>query len=640
MLSPQTRTLLRDALRPPAGYEINRAILTTYSLDLMTLLTVPLAFTLFEMKDNTGLLKADPLALVEALRRHVGQMTIFCQEGQIHLPKNVQLLLGYLERSVVQVTSPRQGGVFHPKIAVLRYTSKDNDAVSYRLLCSSRNLTFDRSWDTLLVLEGELDRDRKNAHARNRPLADFIRALPQLVPPHAPKPDLHDVTSVADELLKVRFTPPEGFEDDLQFCPIGIAGGSVWPVIGGQRSVTISPFVTDGFVQRLAEQAGKHWLISRHESLDELASKSLGTLQGSFFLHDGVEPTPTETEPATDTNPSDDQVHVEPSHQLSGLHAKLFVVDDGWHANIWTGSANATTAAFEKNVEFLVRLRGRKSKFGVNTLLNLDTEDETGKSDRTVRFADMLMRYEREGDAVIDEIHKKLEDAIEMARSAIIGAALQGRIEPFEEGSGKYRLVVSSTQGDRVWPENLRASMSLITIKSEGTQFDLSHGKLTVAFEPLSFEALTSFVSFRLIAAIGDRELTCAFVLKLPVFGFPADREERILLSLLKNRQQLLRYLLLLLANDEDAASQLEDMLSKNAGNRSDSAGGFGLPLLEPLLQAFDRDPSRLAQIDRLISDLLKTPEGTSLIPPDFIEIWSPIWEASTISKNRGVADD
>ena len=43
--------------------------------------------------------------------------------------------------------------------------------------------------------------------------------------------------------------------------------------------------------------------------------------------------------------------HDSEGDELAGLHAKLFVMDDGWHARIWTGSANATEAAFQRNVE-------------------------------------------------------------------------------------------------------------------------------------------------------------------------------------------------------------------------------------------------------------------------------------------------
>jgi HKD family nuclease len=54
----------------------------------------------------------------------------------------------------------------------------------------------------------------------------------------------------------------------------------------------------------------------------------------------------------------DDQAFSEDN--LNDLHAKLYVADAGSEGRIWTGSANATDAAFSKNVEFLVELRGKK----------------------------------------------------------------------------------------------------------------------------------------------------------------------------------------------------------------------------------------------------------------------------------------
>ena len=45
MLEPEERSLLFDALRPPLGYQLDTAVGTTYSLDLLALATVPVAFT-------------------------------------------------------------------------------------------------------------------------------------------------------------------------------------------------------------------------------------------------------------------------------------------------------------------------------------------------------------------------------------------------------------------------------------------------------------------------------------------------------------------------------------------------------------------------------------------------------------------
>ena len=174
MLEPNDRRLLLESLRPPPGYELDCAIWTTYSLDLLTLLTVPLAFTFFDWEDEEGRPTADPLALLEAVRRYADRLSVFCEAGAMNVPNAHRLLFVHLEQSVVEVAAP-WGGSFHPKVAVLRFTAPDKP-VRYRLLCLSRNLTFDRSWDTMLVLDGELTK-RKRAFAENHPFGDFFMLL-------------------------------------------------------------------------------------------------------------------------------------------------------------------------------------------------------------------------------------------------------------------------------------------------------------------------------------------------------------------------------------------------------------------------------------------------------------------------------
>ena len=51
-------------------------------------------------------------------------------------------------------------------------------------------------------------------------------------------------------------------------------------------------------------------------------------------------------------------------------------------------------------------------------------------------------------------------------------------------------------------------------------------------------------------------------------------------------------------------------------------------PLFESLVQALQRDPTRLDQIARTVADLERSPEGAQLLPPGFHAVWAPIWEA------------
>lgn len=652
MLDPHDRQLLRDVLRPPSGFEFDRAVVTTYSLDLMTLLTVPLAFTFFQLKDHEGPPSADPLALLEALRRHASRITLFCQAGQIHLPKNVQLLLGYLEGSVFEAVAPR-GGVFHPKLTVLRYraapsaheAAEEPRAVLYRVLCSSRNLTFDRSWDTLLVIDGSLSRNRKNAYAPNRPLARFVEALPRLVSrPVEPERFAH-LSEIADELLRVDFEVPDGF-DEMEFFPMGVEGRPQWPMLDYGRTAVMAPFVSDEFIQTLADAGGEHHLISRHDSLEELSEDSLAALASAHYMNTAVDPADTDAAhdaqaDAAGEKPSDDrQVALQPSLQLAGLHAKLFIADDGWDAHVWTGSANATAAAFERNVEFLVRLRGKKSRCGIARLIDVGGEDHddapAAGRDRSIRFADFLLQYKRSGQPAVDAPLKRLEDALDRTTAALACAKFTGSIQGIEGQADRFCLSLDVSDGAEViWPTGVTVECSPITLREGFEPLAQPLRSAVTTFTPLSFEALTTFIGFRLRARENDRERSCGFVLNVPMTGMPADRQGRILLSLLRNREQLLRYLLMLLADDEDAAAQATEIFQSRS-SRQDQDGnraGFGLPLLEPLLQALDRHPARLQQIARLIDDLQATPEGRTLVTDDFLHIWRPIWETARLMR-------
>jgi hypothetical protein len=662
MLEPNNRRLLREALRPPAGYTLDRTITTTFSLDLMALLAIPVSFTFFQMKDHDGPPQVDPLALLEALRRYAGQITVFCQAGQIHVPKHVQLLMGYLETSVHEVLAPHSPhGVFHPKLTVLRYTATQDSSpeeppppVVYRVLCSSRNLTFDRSWDTLLILDGVLATHRTNAFARNRPLAQFVRELPGMTIHPMTNQSIASVNSMAEELLKVDFETPEGFSD-MEFCPLGFEWTAKWPILKHRRTLAMAPFLDDGFIKRFEREEVPLGVISRIDSLNELSLENLHGLFDAWYMNTAADSIPidsgedvTAAEQVDGSNdvPNPDRIELTPASQLHGLHAKLFVSDDGWDGHVWTGSANATKPAFERNVEFMVHLIGKKSKCGIEAFVpasNIENDgdpegDASDINDSERGFAELLVKYQRNEPPVIDGTRKALERMLDDARCAIISAKIVAHVgpsaEPVQPDGSKARFSVTLKQTSTT-PVDLADGVTVqcypITLKGSAAlpMPNLMAADLVV-FDPLSFEALTSFFAFRLVATKDDVDLACGFVANLPLIGAPADRQGRILLALLRNREQLLKYLLMLLADDEEAARRLIEAFNADGQNQHANGheGGFGLPLLEPLLQALDRQPARLDQISRLIDDLRKSPEGLQLVSEEFLSVWEPIWAA------------
>lgn len=646
MLSPADRSVLTEALRPPAGYEVDRVIATTYSLDLVTLLTIPLSFTLLSgdgINDNG---RIDPIALLEALRRHANQITVFCDAGHIAAPQRGQLLFGYLEKSVVEATAPR-GGAFHPKVTVVRYRPNpkdpawqdaecpDKDSAWYRLFCGTRNLTFDRSWDTMLVLEGALASGRKNAIARNRPLSRFIGALPGMAVHELDDSRRAQVEQVADELLRVAFEPPPGFgteRDDLAFWPIGLDEQSRWPFVQAKgRMLVVSPFVDRACLDRLRAETVLAAVVGRPEELDRLPTGTLDEVEEVFVLADAAEAEQppggdlSTEQPASETDDSQVLAAESSGVGLSGLHAKLFIADAGWRSTVWTGSANATSAAFSRNVEFLVELRGKKSVVGIDALLGKAEGDKA--TGREVTFRGMLSPYQPPAKpAPVDTLQRRLEERCDTVRQTMVAAALTATVSACEPPAPSFEIAVRATvPGAAAMPPGVSCAILPVTRLHDQPVTIASLEGEVASISRLAMESLTSFFVVNLEAHEADRSFTLRFVLNIPLIGAPDNRENKLLLAMLSNRERLIRYLLMLLAGPELAIGEMQRAGSIGDGEDAYAPGGFGLPLLEPLLRTLANDSARLADIERLVRDLESTEEGTKLLPSDFRQVWDAI---------------
>lgn len=661
MLSPTERIVLTETLRPPAGYKIDRVVATTYTLDLVTLLTLPLSFTLLAGDGVSGDGRMDPIALLEALRRHAGRITVFCDAGHIAVPRRGELLFSYLENSVVEVTAPN-GGAFHPKVTMVRYTPDESDprwngaewpgheAVRYRLLCGTRNLTFDRSWDTLLVLDGALVTSRRKAFGRNRPLSSFVKALPRFAVHKLEPTRRKAVEQVADELLRVEFEPPEGFgweRGDLVFWPIGLDARKVWP-FGSRtdRLLVISPFIDKTCLGRLQNEANIAAVVSRAEELDKLSTDALDGVHECYTLADATESDPVQEDGPTSDAPksdaaNDEAVLAEASDtQLRGLHAKLFVADAGWNATVWTGSANATRAAFERNVEFLVQLRGKKSSVGIDALLGRSSDSET--AGRTVEFRDMLAPYSRPDEPLQpDHVQRRLEQLCDDTRRVLISAQLVAHVTMQSgEDAATFDVVVRPDAGDiESIPDGTECDIRPISRSQDDAQTIESLRGDVAQFKSLAVESLSSFFAVTVTARAEGQSHSQRFVLNLPLVGAPDDRENRLLLAMLSNRERLIRYLLMLLHGPEIGLRKLSGQGNGASWKGGAFTGTFGLPLLEPLLRTLAEDAARLADVERLVRDLEATEDGARLLPEDFMAVWQAIRAVAPSAKEKHSVD-
>lgn len=610
MLDPNTRYLYLEEFRPPAGYTADLAIGTTFSLDLVSLLMVPVTMTKIECQGQKEITE-DPVLLLESLRKTAGRITVFCQQGRIVVPKADSRLYSYLEEAVVEVQPPyasREGGVFHPKIWVIRFVS-EHLPVMYRVLCLSRNLTFDRSWDTILTLEGTL-LDRARGFSQNRPLSDFLYSLPRLAVRPVSEKTLEQVEKVAGEVLRVKFDPPDGF-DSFSFLPLGIKGYRRAPVFQRHsRLLVISPFLSREQLEPLMEHGEGNILITRPDSLDALTDEDYEKLRKRahlFVLDESGVSLPEESE-AEDIGTA----------SFSGLHAKLYLSEEGWDARLVTGSANATNAAMSgPNVEFLIEMKGKRSRVGIDKLL--------GDGEKKDTFQSLLIPYHRKAQSELDEaatVRQMLEKELEEARRRLARSELALKV--FPEDNRLYQLHLTADKwlmdddhlvSARCYPVSLKPALAQ-------DMANLKRGN-PVIFKALSLAELTSFMVIDLKASSRGISSGLSFVLNLPLTGLPKERDQAVIRSIVSDQSAFLRYLILLLDDEDEpdgtGGSWLRHVMGSSPYGVS---SGTWIPLLEEMVKSLSRNPEKIDRIAQLVADLKGDPDAGRILPPGFDDIW------------------
>jgi hypothetical protein len=596
---------------PPEGYRLDRAVAATYSLDLNTLLSIPVA--LFYSQTLEGNLQGERFQLLEAIQRTAGIVTVYCQHGQIHVPERYNRLFAFMEQMIVPVTMDNAFSSFHPKVWVLRHRPVDlRQSVFYRVLVMSRNLTYDRNWDIAVALEGKVARAQRR---ENRPLLDFLAHLNRLHP-------FGEYLRFVRDLARVKFETPINFAR-VRFHPIGIPGYTESPVLTADADevLCMSPFVDDDTLTSLRELAGERlWLFSRRAELEKLLPATVRDCR-TYCLTDRV----VEGERA-----ADDGAPLECMPQ--DLHAKLFVFQQREHTRWLVGSANATKAARERNVEFLVELMGSdpavtlaavcEDLLDPHRALNVFEEfppDLAGKLDPKARRSQLV---------------RKLEFAL--AKSS-----LSGGLAPAANQTN-YDLTITLDLRRVPAPEGLSLTMSPMNRRdaSAGEAAHMHFSQLNKAvFANIAEADLSRFVAFTISA--GEESLR-HFLLQYEISGLPPTRLDRIVKEIVSNTEQFFEYLRFLLTDDFSKSDfeRFPAVHKQRAGSEDDAFFDPDLPLFERMLEASSRDPEKMRAVDGVIQRL-KTQDKTEspLIPSAFLDFWEVFRPLIPSGKEKGYDD-
>ncbi len=574
-------------LIPPQGFTLRQAVATSYSVDLDTLLSIPVA--LYYAQTLEGKLQGKDVQIIRAIRHTASLLTIYHQEGQLKVPRSAKDIYAYFEDALIPLLPTDAFASFHPKTWILRYdNSEDPEDVIFRLIVLSRNLTFDRSWDVAAFLEGK---PALKPLPRNQPLVDFFRWLDR-------QKTFPNSESFLDELSRVSFVVPDDF-DDFAFHPIGIPGYETNPTAARKsaRLMCMSPFLHPKAIETLVDNCDEAPLIlSRRTELERL-SKTLLTKLQSYCLSDVV----VDGERLSSAEDGDG----EPMEQ--DLHAKVFLFDNDAFTTWFLGSANATKAAFDRNVEFMLELKGLSPGTRLNKvckqLLGNDetgelftpfTPDEGGKADdeeqrrrvalRTLEYA--VLKAKMNGDVTVsaNEINYDFMLALDFRR-IVEEHAFSVKVRPFVHGMEEQSVVFGQLN--------------------------------TLAFLNISETSLSSFLHF----TISDRDIGSEFLIRIHVAGIPSTRLDNIFKSIINSRDKFFTYLRFLLT-DELSKEDFEATPPKKAKQPANGASwDFEMPIFEQLLVTASRNPQRLREVDRVITSLRES-NGDGVIPQDFLSLW------------------
>jgi len=623
LLDTDDRRLYLKELTPPFGYKLDRAIGTTFSLDLLSLLMAPLSLLFYEMENKEDLFK-NPIALVDAIRKTSDHFAIFCQRGNIKIPKQKTYLYQYLEKIVNEVQPNDKNGVFHPKIWVMRFKSED-EPILYRFLCFSRNITFDNSWDTVLRLEGTYNDDRVNNYANNYPISDFLKTLPNLTKQEiSPKTQEH-IDVISEEILKVNFITPLYFDDEIEFIPSGIKNyKGINKFDEYSRIMTVSPFLSENIIKELFQNTSENnLLISKGETLDQIDPYVLKNINKNTDINilDEVAERPEEIDDSLDG-----ELEIG-YNDFSGLHAKLYIMEKGSNVKLLTGSANATISGLKgKNIEFMIGLTGKKDKIGIDTFLE--------GANKKASFIKLLKAYNITTDKEEEYELSRLEKRLNEARKEIVLSDFQVKVSKNEEENFNYIIIPSR----KIFLDDIKITGYCYPISLE--EIDKQRIDNLLKGKPLNFSVsmsrITSFVAFRLITKDNENnKATTSFVLNLPIDGIPKNRDKYILQNVINNTSKFIKYLLFLLADNDNKMAQLINIESRMRSSSNNRVDTISIPLLEELVNAYSREPSKIQDIKKIIDDLLETEQGKNVLPESFDKVWNPIWEAVNRGENK-----
>lgn len=585
-----------NALLPPEGYTLEKAVGTTYSLDLEALTAVCIALGLKEDPDSD--LFQNPISMLNALVKVSEKILIFCEAGQIKKPMTPSPLMLLLDKMVIPVAltkkqNNRRFPAFHPKTWVLQYRNQEGQR-KYRFVVLSRNLTFDRSWDVSICIESS---DAVSQPEKTKPIISFLHFLQKqignAIPGYPEKRRLIDELST--ELRDVAFSlENHRFGENFTIMPLGIGSEGfdlsrdpLYCQFPGKADysfnelVVFSPFLSGsviGYWNRPEHTlAGTtRTLITRRSELPKLTADKVSRFR-IFVLKDEI------------VDGEDFITDEEFEKQKQDIHAKIYIRRKYNNVDLYIGSMNASYAAIHENVEMMIRIGTRWKYYGGQNFLEeifCGTEESLTNPFEEVQVTAEKQDVPEDETKVLEHIIKELCRMRKWAEA--VPAGDRYHVSVHIEGT-------LQDKGAEIMLAPLRRSSFL----------PISRNMLFPDMEVLQ---LTDF--YQVQVKRGSAEITR--IIMIPTAGLPDERESAVVNSVIKDKKSFIEYIAFILGDDYLLSLLEESVLGKSGffGSQADR-----LPALyEKMLKTALEDPARLKEIEYV----LKMIHDKDIIPDEF----------------------
>jgi len=583
----QNRINYGEALSPPPGYEMNYAVGTTYSLDLNAVMLIPVALFFSEEMDFDP--KSTREDILESLTRVPRQISIYHQRGKISVPEEYNNLMTYWEKSLIPVQMPQYHQSFHPKVWVIRYKEISGNNVQYKVISTSRNLTFSRDWDLAVTTEGNFN---KSIKGQNKPLIDFLKYLNK-------KGERKIPDSFFNELPGVAFNVPGNFSS-LNFYPININKSYSNPMYSwANNRLVMSPFLDYTTLKKLQQRSGKLYLFSTYDALSKIEEEVLDAIDDKFMFSRFIE----------DAENLDSLSEEDTLSLTQNLHAKFFIDKSGRDISWFIGSANATSPAMNRNIEFMVELKTTSRKTCPTFMKDFLTKHKDNEISLfeayTGSYNEKLVKAEQEGQKIRELIH------------LITSAEIKG--ETHRNNDGTYNLKISIPKIRTVHTEFELRIKPLPEASRNAEVVNLSKNTIIDTFKNYNETELSPFLLFE----IWENEMIKKrFVADMKI-KLSDNRLKKIFSSIINDTGKFIKYLSFLLSEEIQTTTNEHFEKKGSAGDVNQNHIQFSTPLFEYLLLSSSRNPKKLERISAFI-DRFKQEDGSNeIIPESFLELWS-----------------